>query len=221
MKDVPPVSAVADVLALRGLDGWLTPPLAPVVAAPQPVAGRALTLQLDVAENGRAGLGGLHELASRPLGGGVLVLAGGGCVDGAVWGEIMSRAARACGAVAVLVDGAVRDRVAMAREGLPVYAAGERVVGPRDLVRVRDEGQPVEVAGVRIAPGDLVVADENGVVRVPAERADEILEAAGTYAAGEARVLDALAEGERLVHGYRHKREVVAGIRRAGIDGGA
>jgi 4-hydroxy-4-methyl-2-oxoglutarate aldolase len=211
---VPPVSAVADVLALFGLDGWLTPPLTPVVAAGEPVCGTAVTLRLAAGPEG-AGLGAMHAAVSHPLSGAVLVLAGAGDVPGAVWGEIMSRAALRQGAVAVLVDGAVRDQGAMAAEGLPVYAVAERVVGPAGRGHVVDEGVPVEVGGVRVEPGDVIVVDGSGAVRIPAAHADRVLAAATHYADGEERVKEALSDGESLLEAYRHKRNAAETIRRA------
>ena len=76
MADLPPVSAIADVLALRGLGGWLTPPLRPIVAPSEPIAGRAVTVALQATPAGR-GLGEVQELLSTSLDGAVLVMAGG------------------------------------------------------------------------------------------------------------------------------------------------
>ncbi len=210
---VPPVSAVADVLAMFGLDGWLTPPLRPVVGASAPVAGRAVTARLAGGAEG-PGLGGLHALVSRPLHGEVLVLAGAAAVPGAVWGEIMSAAAVRQGAVAVVVDGAVRDRPDMAAEGLPVYATAEVVVGPAGRGHLVAEGEPVEVTGVVVAPGDTIVVDATGAVRVPASETERVLAAAARYAAGEDAVKGGLALGEPLVEAYRHKRNAAETIRR-------
>jgi 4-hydroxy-4-methyl-2-oxoglutarate aldolase len=206
--DLPPVSAIADLLAMRSLGGWLTPPLHPVVAPPGVVAGRAITVSLRAEPSGR-GLGEVQDLLSTDLTGAVLVLAGAASVGGAVWGEILSRAARGAGALAVLVDGAVRDQPAMAAEGLPVFAASRAVVGPAGRVSVRAIGVDVTIGGFSITPGDLIVADATGVVRVPEARADDVLADARSYAEGEDDVLAHLAAGQRLVEAYRAKQVVV------------
>jgi 4-hydroxy-4-methyl-2-oxoglutarate aldolase len=208
MADLPPVSAIADVLALRGLGGWLTPPLRPIVAPSETIAGRAVTVSLQATPAGR-GLGEVQELLSTSLDGAVLVLAGASSVGGAVWGEILSRAAARAGAAAVLVDGAVRDRPAMAVEALPVFAAGGAVVGPAGRVSVRAIGVDVNIGGFGVRPGDVVVVDATGVVRIPADRADDILADARAYTDGEERVLDGLANGQRLVDAYGMKQEAV------------
>jgi regulator of RNase E activity RraA len=208
MAQLPPVSAIADVLALRGLGGWLTPPLHPVIAPVEPIAGRAVTVSLRSEPAGR-GLAEVQELLSKPLDGAVLVVAGARSVGGAVWGEILSRAASRSGAAAVLVDGSVRDRPAMAVEGLPVFASGEAVVGPAGRVSVQALDVAVTIGGFGVVPGDVIVVDATGAVRIPADRADDILADARAYADGEDRLLDALDRGEPLSEAYRMKQEVV------------
>jgi 4-hydroxy-4-methyl-2-oxoglutarate aldolase len=206
---IPPVSAIADVLALAGLDGWLTPPLLPLVAAPKSLMGTALTIELR-AESPGSGLSPLHELVSHDLRDRVVVIAGARGIGGAVWGEIMSRAAHQQGATAVLLDGVARDASAMADEGLPVYAAELAVVGPAGRASIDSIDQPVDVGGVAVAPGDAVIVDASGAVRLTAAQRDGVLDAARAYAAAEENVMAALAIGEPLVEAYRFKKLVVA-----------
>ncbi|MEO5840216.1 MAG: RraA family protein [Acidimicrobiales bacterium] len=208
---IPPVSAIADVLALAGLDGWLTPPLQPVVAPPRPLTGLAVTIELR-AESSGTGLAPLHQLVSSDLRDRVVVIAGARDIGGAVWGEIMSRAASQQGATAVLLDGIARDAAAMAGEGLPVYAAELAVVGPAGRASIHRVGAAVEVGGVRVAPDDTVVVDSSGAVRLAAATRDGVLDAARAYAAAEEQVLAALAAGEPLVEAYRFKKAVVSDL---------
>jgi regulator of RNase E activity RraA len=215
MSDVPAVAAIADVLALRELGGWLTPPLRPIVPAPVPTTGHAVTLEVRGQPAG-SGLSELHELLSGDLSGAIVVIAGATAVGGAIWGEILSRAARHAGAVAVLVEGSVRDRDAMDAEGLPVYAVDERVVGPAGRVSVVASNASVRVGGVQIDPGDLIVVDATGVVRVPAAVGDDVLADARVYVAGEQQVLEGLAAGVPLVEAYRHKRAALDQLHGAG-----
>jgi regulator of RNase E activity RraA len=208
MTDVPPVAAIADVLALRGRRGWLTPPLRPIVAPPVPVTGHAITVELRAEPAGR-GLGELHELLSRDLRGAVVVVAGASAVAGAVWGEILSSAAQHAGAIAVLVHGAVRDRAAMAAGGFPVYAVEECVVGPAGRVSVATVGAPVTLDGVGVDPGDTIVADGGGALCLPAGSARQALGDAVRYAEAEAAVLRDLGRGAVLQAAYGRKRTVV------------
>jgi regulator of RNase E activity RraA len=207
----PPVSAIADVLALWGHDGWLTPPLTPIVARRHAVLGDAITVQLARASHGD-GLTPLFEILSSDMTGRVLVVAGARDIDGAVFGEILAGAAHQQGCVAVLVDGAVRDRDDMARTGLPVCATSQRVVGPNGSAHVVAMGAPVSVDDIAIEPDDVVVVDASGCVRIPSAVASTVLDAAARYAAAEAAVAAAIAGGEPLGSAYRHKRAVVASL---------
>lgn len=210
---VPPVSAVADVLAMWGRDGWLTPPLAPVVPAVEPRLGSAVTVRVALGDTG-AGMGPLFDILSSPLDGTVLVLTGGDAVPGAMWGEILSLATHRQGAVAALVHGAVRDLPDMQRIGLPVYAAEQRVVGPNGRAHVVAVHEPVEIAGTVVEAGDTIVVDASGCVRVAAAEADDVLEAALTYATAESKVVSALEGGAALASAYLHKRSIVTELRR-------
>jgi 4-hydroxy-4-methyl-2-oxoglutarate aldolase len=195
-------------LALFGLDGWLTPPLLPIVPADQPTMGRAVTVEL-LAESEGTGLGPLHQLLSDELEGHVVVIAGGRPIGGAVWGEIMSRAARQQHVAAVLLDGYARDAPAMVQEGLPVYATALAIVGPAGRASMSRVGDPVAVGAVVVAPGDPVIVDASGAVRVPAADCERVLGAARTYALVEEQVMSALAAGEALVDAYRFKKSMV------------
>lgn len=212
-RTVPPASAVADVLALWGRDGWLTPPLAPVVPAAEPRLGTAVTVRLGIGATG-AGIDPLFDVLSAPLDGQVLVIAGVAQLGAAVWGEILSRATHGQGGVAALVHGAVRDRTDMQRVGLPVYASDHRVVGPNGRAHVVAIGEPVDIEGTTIAPGDAIVVDASGCVRVTGGDVDDVLDAAVAYSTAEAKVVRALEGGAALASAYLHKRSIVTELRR-------
>ena len=213
MPDLAPVAALADVAALWGLDGWLTPPLTPVVPARAPLSGVARTVQLVHAASG-PGMAQAFEVLSSDLSGQVLVWAGVGQVPGATWGEILASAAQRQGATAVLIDGAVRDVNDMRAMGLPVYASRRAVVGPNATVHAVAVDVPVNVGGVVIEPGDTVVVDNEGCIRLSASTAADVLTAGAKYAAGEHALLEALRAGEPLTSAYLHKKRAVDALRR-------
>ncbi|MEX0846793.1 MAG: RraA family protein [Ilumatobacteraceae bacterium] len=210
---IPAVSAIADVLALWDDDGWLTPPLRPVVGAPEPIIGRALTVSINAAPQGE-GFGAMYDVLSNDLSGRVVVVAGAEGLPGAMFGEILCTAAKQQGVAGVLVHGWVRDRPDLERLGVPVYASGEQVAGPNGWAQVRGVEIDVRVADTAVASTDHIVADITGVVRVRDGHLDEVLDAARRYAAGEALVAEALAAGEPLSSAYRHKKAVVDELRR-------
>jgi len=102
----------------------------------------------------------------------------------ALLGELLATQAKGRGAVAVLVDAAVRDVEELAELGLPVWARFVRVRGAtKEIPGEIDE--PVAVGGATIQAGDAVVLDADGVVVVAAERVEEVLEAARARAERE------------------------------------
>ena len=210
---IPAVSPIADVLALWGMDGWLTPPLLPVVAAVAPVLGRASTISMVAAATG-PGLGAVYDVLSNPLAGRFVVIGGATAVAGAVFGEIMATAALASGSCGVLVDGSVRDATAMATIGMPVYAVSHCVVGPNGWAHAVATGESVTIADVVVTDGDFLIADSSGCVRIPAASIDDVISAAHRYEDAEDAVLLALQSGEPMTSAYRYKKRVVDELRR-------
>lgn len=105
----------------------------------------------------------------------VIIAAAGGSMHSGVWGELLSTAARNCGCVGAIIDGAARDIAVTRRMAFPVFARSTCPYDSRDRQRVVDLDVPVEIAGVRFCPGDLVVADEDGVVVVPKHIEEEAI----------------------------------------------
>ena len=217
---VPPVSALADVAALIGSDGWLTPPLQPMVRGAAPAIGRVRTLCLVVADEG-PGLAPVYELLSEDLTDCVVVLSGAASLGGAIWGEILSLAAHEAGAVGAVIDGWVRDRSAIEAIGMPVFGRGERVVGPAGRAHVVGVDIAVHIDGVRISTRDAIVVDGSGCMRLHAAREWELLDGARRYAAAEDLVLGALRAGAPLRDAYLYKKEVVTSLRTAAGAPGA
>jgi 4-hydroxy-4-methyl-2-oxoglutarate aldolase len=125
----------------------------------------------------------------------VMVAAAGGSMRSGVWGELLTTAARNTGCVGVLVDGAVRDLAKIRVMEFPVFARGVCIYDSKDRQRVIDLDVPVEIDGVRFAPGDLVFADEDGVVVVPQVVEAAVLQRAWEKVHAENEVRDAIRAG--------------------------
>ncbi len=119
------------------------------------------------------------------LPGEVVVISTGGSRRNAPWGELLSTAALARGARGAVVDGLVRDVKKIEELGFPVFAAGIKPVDSKGRGVVIDYNVPVECGGVLVRPGDLVAADFDGVVVVPAEIVGEVLRLARDKAGRE------------------------------------
>lgn len=99
----------------------------------------------------------------------VMVCAAGGSMRSGIWGELLSTAARTSGCVGAIVDGAVRDVAKMRAMQFPVFARGTCIYDSLNRQRIVDVDVPVEIDGICCRPGDLVLADVDGLVIVPRE----------------------------------------------------
>jgi regulator of RNase E activity RraA len=128
----------------------------------------------------------------------VVVLACGGSTRIAPWGELLTTASRARGAVGCVTDGYVRDIRAVRKLGFPVYHAGIAPLDSKGRGKVAAIDVPVVCAGVRVAPGDLVVGDADGVVVIPRDVEPVALANAFAKVDAEDGTREALLGGARL-----------------------
>lgn len=118
--------------------------------------------------------------------------------DSAFWGELFSAAAIGAGASGVITDGNLRDTPKIVGLGFPAFSASRRPLDYRARMLVSSTGEPVVLGGVEIRVGDLVLADDDGVVVVPREVEARVLELARARLAAETTVLAELLAGETL-----------------------
>ena len=134
--------------------------------------------------------------------GDIVLIGAGGSARAACWGELFSTAALIRGARGTLIDGYCRDAQAIAALGYPVRCRGMLPLDVKGRVAVTGWRQPAVVGGLPVEPGDLVVADADGVVVVPASLASETVDRALEKVAKENGVRDALAAGSTLRSAY-------------------
>jgi len=133
----------------------------------------------------------------------LLIAAAGGSMRSGLWGELLSTAARRSGCVGAIVDGAVRDVAKTTAMGFPVFARGTSPYDSRDRNRVIDIDVPVEIDGVRFSPGDLVIADADGIVVVPQAAEADAINAAWEKVHAENIVRDAIAGGMTATDAFK------------------
>jgi 4-hydroxy-4-methyl-2-oxoglutarate aldolase len=129
---------------------------------------------------------------ARP--GDVIVCATEGFAHGAVCGDLLAGIARNKGIAGLVTDGMLRDGPGLREMGLAVFARG---IIPNSCVRSGPGtvGLPVVVGGRAVAAGDLVLADEDGVVTVPAPELERVRARLAAVKAGEARMLEQVRGG--------------------------
>ena len=117
---------------------------------------------------------GAHHALALARRGDVVVIAAGGGMTGAVWGHVMTFAAKKRGIGGVVIDGCIRDTKDHECEDFPVFCKGSCPGGSHKGWH-DNVGVPVSCGGVPVLPGDLVKGDDDGVVVVPRIRVKEVL----------------------------------------------
>lgn len=129
--------------------------------------------------------------------GDVLVLCSGGTDRAAQWGDLASTWASRQGIAGVIVDGAIRDTNILMERKFPVWSTAISAAHPERNIPGA-VNIPVVCDGVYVEPGDLVVADNDGVVVVPFAEIDAVIEAARNLGAREARLVEAMESGKPM-----------------------
>jgi regulator of RNase E activity RraA len=119
------------------------------------------------------------------------------------WGELLSTAASHRGCRGVIIDGYTRDTRAIIAMGFPVFCRGIHPADSLGRLDVIEHDVPIDCGGVLVQPGDLVLADDDGVVVVPQGIAEPALAAAEEKVRGENLVRKALAGGMSVTEAFR------------------
>lgn len=190
---------VSDSLDASGVRGQvMSAPIGPVTSGSRAV-GRARTVQFAPSElDSDDPYGAAMEYIDTLAPGTVAVVATGADERTAYWGELFSASAKGHGAVGTVCDGPVRDVAKVRAVGYDLFAPSFRPLDFRARMAVVSMAQPVRCGGVLVAPGDLVFADEDGVVVVPQAIEAEALARAIERATAESSVLEELLGGASL-----------------------
>ena len=197
-------SNVADVLDDLGLpDQGLAPGFAPYPATTGRLAGWAFTIRGEMTSYPMdAGDPAKMEACAQLTPGTVTVWSGRG--EGVCFfGELISIGMKERGCVGALVDGGVRDVDWIGELGFPVYARYRTPVQSIGRWKVVESGVPVPMPGatvqeVEVTPGDLILADSDGAIVVPAPVAEQVLELAEELQGREVQIRAELADGLSL-----------------------
>ena len=139
----------------------------------------------------------IHIALEKAPRGSVLVVTTGGYLAG-YWGEVLTVAAQATGVAGLVIDGGVRDIAALATRKFPVFSRG---VSMRGTIKASSPsvGRIISLGGTPVAPGDLVVADDDGVLIIPTAAVDATLGNGQARADKEAKMMQALEAGSSTI----------------------
>lgn len=179
------------------------------------LVGRAFTMRFIP---GREDLSTPESLASPHSTRGAIEEMPAGCIavvdamgitDVGIVGDILCARMRQRGVTALISDGAIRDIAGVRRTGLPVWCSG--AAAPPSVAGLAFVGwqQPIGCGGVAVLPGDIIVADEDGAVVIPAAFLETVLATAPETEEMESWVLEQVNAGRRLIGLYPPNQQAV------------
>lgn len=163
-------ACISDALDTFGINGGLEglKPLGPGMA----LAGPAYTLQYEPVPEGEAAQAG--EFIDEVPEGCVVVIANGGRQYCTVWGDLLTHTAKIKGLGGTVIDGCGRDATAILQTGYPLFSLGSYMKSGKNRVKLAARQEPVTIRGTVVYPGDIVAADDSGVIVIPKDMAKQV-----------------------------------------------
>ena len=189
--DTPSVSDAMDRLGLPGQCFGI----APLGNYAKTVVGPAFTVRYVAASNPSGSAGDFIDDVAQ---GDFVVIDNSGRTDCTVWGDIMTQVASAHQFAGTVIDGVCRDVMKAIVDEYPMFTRGRFMRTGKDRVEFQEANVPVTIGDARVRPRDIIVADANGVVAVPRERAKEVAAAAHQIESVEQQIRDEISKGKTL-----------------------
>lgn len=193
------ISDAMDRLALHGMAQGIAP-----LKFGWHTVGRAFTIKYRPVGSTKGTVGDFIDDVDP---GAMVVLDNGGRLDCTVWGDILTNVATRRKIAGTVIHGVCRDVAGILECNYPVFSRGRFMRTGKDRVEVDGMNVPVSLGDVLCRPGDIVVGTDDGVLVVPADRAEAVLELAQSISVAEDQIIAETKSGSRLdearkKHGY-------------------
>jgi regulator of RNase E activity RraA len=189
-----PTATISDALDYLGIDGGCEG-IRPI-AAGLSLVGPAFTVEFAPVAAGEPAPAA--DYIDEVSAGEVVVIANAGRLWCTVWGDLLAHTAQRRGVAGTVIDGCCRDATAILASGYPVFSKSVYMKSGKNRVRMVAKQQPALVSGQHVVPGDIVCADDSGVVVVPRAQLERVTGLALEIEAMERRVLASVKSGSGL-----------------------
>ena len=203
MKEKLYTPVVGDILDVMGYTHQFLPQYIRPLKEHMKLAGKACTvLECDVFSPQKKPFGLLTEALDQLEKNEIYIATG--AHNSALWGELLTAAAKMRGASGAVLDGCHRDTPQVLAQDFPVFSQGCWAQDSSIRTYVLEFRCPVEIGQVTVMDGDIIFGDIDGVLVIPRQVHEEVIEKALERAAGEKRVRKAIEEGMSATEAFAH-----------------